>query len=210
MEPAISPADAEIDWTRLIEAARRGDELALAELYEQLSSYLWLTADRGLASDLRAKVAASDIVQQTLMEAHAKIETFEGSRRDQLQAWLRQILQNNLTDVARRYHATHCRDTSRERPLGDGSHQFPSTDPTASVYARREETDQELWCAITELPERSQRVIELRHREELSYAEIGKQFDISEVAARKLWSRAVEQLRTILSPADADRSSKPR
>jgi DNA-directed RNA polymerase specialized sigma24 family protein len=60
------------------------------------------------------------------------------------------------------------------------------------------------------LPSRRQRIIELRHRRWLSYAEIGEELDLTEAAARKLWSRTVEDLRKALSADHAERPTQPR
>jgi RNA polymerase sigma-70 factor (ECF subfamily) len=65
---------------------------------------------------LQSKIDASDIVQQTMLDAFAKRDQFRGSTDGELLAWLRQILKNNLAD-ALRDHGRDKRDVWREQPL---------------------------------------------------------------------------------------------
>jgi RNA polymerase sigma-70 factor (ECF subfamily) len=192
------------DWTTLIEAAHRGDDAALGEICERLRDYLLLTAGQGLGSELRPKVGASDIVQQSLLEAQQGFHRFSGASRDDLRAWLLKILEHNLIDSARRYRRTQQRDYSREVSIdeGDKQREIPGPQKTGSSEYCRRETGEQLLRAIEELPQRQQQIIELRHRHGLGYAEIAKQLHVSEEAARKIWSRAVESLRQKLSQKD--------
>jgi RNA polymerase sigma-70 factor (ECF subfamily) len=196
------------DWAELIEAAHGGDDAALGEICERLRDFLLLTADRGLNRGLRAKASASDIVQQSLLDAHQGFDGFHGATQAQLLAWLAKIVERNLIDLARQYCQTQQRDFSREMSIDQGDKQLEIAGPqkTGSSIYRRREADEQLLRAVEELPERQRQVIELRHRHGLSYAEIAKHLDISEVAARKLWSRTIEDLRKKLSQHDDFRS----
>ena len=60
------------------------------------------------------------------------------------------------------------------------------------------ERAQTLQRALERLPEDYRRVITLRHYEQHSFDEIGKQMERSPEAARKLWARAVELLKELL------------
>jgi RNA polymerase sigma-70 factor (ECF subfamily) len=74
---------------------------------------------------------------------------------------------------------------------------------------RRRETDDELLRAVAQLPERSQQVLELRHRMGLSHAEVAEELGMTEAAARKLWSRIVEELQERLSPPNVTSPVRP-
>ena len=73
---------------------------------ESCRDYLHLIATRGLDADLAAKGGASDLVQETLLGAYRDFGAFHGRSREELLAWLRKILQNNLAVHRRRYRDT--------------------------------------------------------------------------------------------------------
>ena len=49
-----------------------------------------------LAPALKAKMDPSDIVQETLLQAHRHEEQFRGSNEAEMAAWLRRILANEM------------------------------------------------------------------------------------------------------------------
>ena len=65
----------------------------------------------------------------------------------------------------------------------------------ASAELVAAETAAELAEAIRGLPELQRRVIELRHYEELSHAEIALRLNKTESAIRMLWVRALRNLK---------------
>src|SRR5437667_11488215 len=71
---------------------------------ERFRSYLLLLARVRLDPMVRAKVGASDVVQQTLGEAHRDLAQFRGQTVGEQAAWLRQILARNLANVVRDLH----------------------------------------------------------------------------------------------------------
>ncbi|HEV2950282.1 MAG TPA: sigma factor [Gemmataceae bacterium] len=65
-----------------------GSELSL----DRFRHYLLLLAQLHLGNPARAKLDASDVVQETLLEAHRKRGQFRGRNEAELAAWLRQML----------------------------------------------------------------------------------------------------------------------
>jgi len=90
----------------------RKEDLPLA----QFRDFLLLLARTHLAREEPIRLDPSDLVQETLLEAHEKREQFRGSTPEELAAWLRQILKHNLVD-ALRARARAKRDIARERSL---------------------------------------------------------------------------------------------
>ncbi len=76
---------------------------------EQYRSYLLLLARMQLDPRPSNKVDASDVVQQTLLEAHQKQEQFSGDDAG-MAGWLRKALANNIRDALRglRRQRRHC------------------------------------------------------------------------------------------------------
>jgi len=187
------------DWASLIRQARDGDDSALGLIVSRLRNYLLLVANAEIKPSIRSKFCGSDIVQQSMLEAHQAISSFRGTTECELKAWLKKIVLSNLIDETRRYQQTRKRDTSREisvdwraQPLSQPNGQ------TASWMVRKNEFDQQLFVAIQELPARQRHVIEARHRDAMPYSKIAVELDITEEAARKLWTRGVNSLKRTL------------
>src|SRR3954447_9231240 len=111
----------------LIQRARAGDAAALGRLLEMYRNYLRLLARSLLGRALRLRVDASDLVQDTFLDAHRDFERFVGGGEPELVAWLRRILVRNLADQVR-YHRAPIRDErlqeSLEAMLGRPGHEF--------------------------------------------------------------------------------------
>ena len=86
---------------------------------DQFRSYLYLLARSHLGTRLQPRIDASDLVQQTLLDACAKSKQFRGTTDAERAAWLRQILTHNLQD-ALRHNDRGKRDLSRQQPLEVG------------------------------------------------------------------------------------------
>jgi RNA polymerase sigma-70 factor (ECF subfamily) len=181
-------------------AARAGSREALGEALEACRGYLLLVAQRELDPALHAKGGASDLVQQTFLEAQQDFARFQGDTEAELLAWLRRMLLNNLANFTRRYRDTDKRAVAREISLQALSSlrvrgQGPGGDtPTPSDAAMQDEQALALEHALALLPDDYREVIRLRYQEERSFEEIGQSMERSANAARKLWLRAVERL----------------
>ena len=92
------------------------EQLQIDSMLEKVRPYLRLLAQAHLGDQLKKKVDASDLVQQTLLEAYQDREKFRGSSEAQLVAWLKRILQNRLIDMAR-HRKVQKRDQNREIDL---------------------------------------------------------------------------------------------
>lgn len=191
--------DSRDDWERLIQAAQDGSDEALGRLVKQCRSYLLLVANSELDRQLHAKVAPSDVVQETLLRAHEHFEQFNGSSEKEFLAWVRRILLNQVVNVKRDLRRAK-RDVNREQPIAGNSRISappidPATgDPTPSRQVAQDETSQALAEALARLPEDYRQAVIMRSWKRLSFAEIGKRLDRSEDAARKIWYRALERL----------------
>jgi RNA polymerase sigma-70 factor (ECF subfamily) len=196
---SVSP----VELCRWLGQARAGSSEALGRLLEECRQYLLLIANEELPADLRAKVGASDLVQETFLRAKNHLGQFRGSTAEEWFIWLRRILLNHLANCSRQYRDTSKRDLSRElslaeTPLGQLCDVVASKDESPSAQlAAREEMD-EIDHALAKLPEHYRQAVLWRNRDNLSFEEIGRRLGRSEQAARKLWVRAIEQLQDIL------------
>jgi RNA polymerase sigma-70 factor, ECF subfamily len=62
------------------------------------------------------RINASDLVQQTLLDAHRQRQLFRGDGPPEMAAWLRRMLACNLADALRALHRGKL-DVNRERSL---------------------------------------------------------------------------------------------
>jgi RNA polymerase sigma-70 factor (ECF subfamily) len=170
-------------------------------MLEACRVYLLLIAGHELDTDLQAKGGASDLVQETLLEAFRDFPDFHGSTEQELHAWLRRLLLNNLANFARRYRGTLKRGAAVEVALDGGDPSLPwaqalsDGDATPSRNAMANEQAQAVQQALERLPPDYRQVILLRYQEQLSFEEISRRMARSANAAEKLWLRAVERLR---------------
>ncbi len=194
--------DGEVEsWIR---AARSGSSESLGSLLQTFRQYLAIIAEHGLQGDMRAKVSRSDVVQETFLDAQRDFGNFHGDSREQLEAWLRRILLNNLMNQRRRYRETQSRATRRESPLNvhelSRDRQLASQDTSPSQRAVRNEESVALERALESLPQDYREVILLRNYQRLSFVDIGRRLDRSPDSARMLWARAFETLASLLEP----------
>src|SRR5262249_60787335 len=98
---------------------------ALDQLFARCRSYLAIVAQARVESWLRAKADASDLVQQTMLEAYRGFDRFSGHSEGEWLAWLRRILEHNAADFVRRYQGGK-RHVGKEVPLAG-----PAADSTA-------------------------------------------------------------------------------
>jgi RNA polymerase sigma-70 factor (ECF subfamily) len=196
--------------SELLRQARAGSAEALGRLLEGCRDYLLLIANRRLDPDLRAKAGASDLVQETFLQADRDFGQFRGRTSRDLLAWLCGILRHNLADFRAHYRDRAARQVSQERPLDAGDAHKVRARLTADTPAPDEkavaaEEQQAFQQALARLPEDSRRAIELRNLEGRSFAEVGEALGRSAAAARKLWFRAVERLHQVLEERDEPR-----
>lgn len=198
-EHGPTPSDRR-EFAQRIKFVRAGHQAALGALLDTCRTYLLLVANRGLPDDVRRKVGASDLVQETFLQAQQVFERFQGESPEELRAWLVAILENKLAQARRHYLGTAMRDVGREVPFAGGSTGpgideaiDPGAEPPSAIYAAVEEA-QKLDAAMKRMPGDYQTAIELRNLERKSFAELGVALDRSADAARKLWLRAFARL----------------
>jgi RNA polymerase sigma-70 factor (ECF subfamily) len=194
---------------RLIRQARAGCHEALGRLLDGYRRYLLRIASKDLDPRLRAKGGASDLVQETFLEAQRDFGEFAGDSERELLAWLRHRLRYRVGKFVRSYRQTARRAAGREVPLDDDPSSAPGAAPAAdqtspSERVLAEERDHLLEQAMERLPAEYRRVIELRYHQGLSFEEIGRVLARTPNAARKLWVRAIDRLKRDLRGGTRD------
>jgi len=197
-----SHANAEI----LLAQALAGSSEFLGRLLHQYRNYLKLLVMSQLERRLQSRVSASDVVQETFLEANRDFSAFRGTTTNEFRAWLRRILVNNLHRTVEQHVLTRKRDVRREVSLEALAHSLERStvrleailaDPGASPSAdlRLQEMQIVLADRLAELPADYREVILLRHVEGMSFDEVARHMERTSGAARMLWLRAIELLR---------------
>jgi RNA polymerase sigma-70 factor (ECF subfamily) len=189
-------------------AARDGSKTALGRLFDLCRNYLLLVANRNVGESIQGKIGASDLVQETFLQAQQIFGRFEGTTQEELLAWLTRILQFKLAQAVDQFAGTQMRDVGRELPMVSGgvepvSDQRRSDARSAESAIEQFENQVRLNAALDRLSADHRAAIELRSLQQKSFAEVGQVLGRSADAARKLWVRAVEQLQEVLRSEDS-------
>lgn len=192
------------DFRARLERSRRLGPDAIGQLLEVYRPYLLGIANDEINANLRGKAGASDLVQQTFLEANQDLVRFQGTTEAELLAWLRRILLNNIASFRRQFRPEGKRAVAREVPMEAGSSvlplgELPASDPSPSAEAVAREDVDAIEQALARLPEDYRQTIVMRHQQHCSFAEIGAALGRSADAARKLWVRAIEALQAELN-----------
>ena len=192
--------------SELIAGARCGDDACRDRLFGLCRSYLGFAARAQVESWLRVKVDASDLVQQTMLEAHRDFEKFQGHTEQEWLGWLRRILAHNVSDFIRRYKGTAKRRIQKEVPFRDPNVSGPAqgapepASPTRTPSQEFALLDDGL--RVTEvlgsLTPDYQEVIVLRNLERLPFNEVAERMGRSRPAVQMLWMRAIKKLQEAL------------
>ena len=173
-----------------------------ATLLERYRKYLALLARLQLDRRLQGKVDLSGVVQQTLLEAYRMLPRFHAKTQQDMAAWLRRILANNLADEVRKL-GTAKRNARRERSLEAALEEssarlgawLAAEQSTPSQQAQREEQALRVADALASLPDAQREALELQHWHGWSVAQIAEHMGKSRSAVAGLIKRGLEQLR---------------
>jgi RNA polymerase sigma-70 factor (ECF subfamily) len=169
---------------------------------ERSRDYLRLLARLHLDPRLRGKLDPSDIVQQTLLNAHENFAQFRGQSEAELAGWLRQILANNLAGACRRF-GVKARDVNRERSLESSLEEssarlgtsLAADQSSPSQQIVRHELSLRLASCLARLPDDQRQAIEMHHLQGLSVTEVSEQLERSRSAVAGLLFRGLKKLR---------------
>jgi RNA polymerase sigma-70 factor (ECF subfamily) len=175
---------------------------------ERYRDYLHLLSRVGLDARLRALADSSDIVQQTLLRAHQRIDQFRGTGEAEFLAWLRAILARQLADLARRAGQVHWeKRQSLEAALEQSSARLAcwlaDEQPSPGDQVQRGEQLLRLSEALARLPQDQRAAVELHHLGGYSVPEVGRRMGRSAGAVAGLLHRGLKALRAHLGDSES-------
>jgi RNA polymerase sigma-70 factor (ECF subfamily) len=193
----------------LLNQALQGDAEALGRLLEAQRAGLHRMAKRQLEGRIAVRVDASDILQQTFLEAYRGFPQFVGQEMRELLAWLHSILDHKIAGAIRDHTLLQKRDMSRERSIDDThgggaplKEDLGADHSTPSQKAMRGEDANRLEQALATLPDDQREAVRLRHLEGLALADIAVRLGRSTAATAGLIKRGMKALRRRLHESD--------
>jgi RNA polymerase sigma-70 factor (ECF subfamily) len=174
--------------------------------------YLLMLARMEQDDALQAKFDASDVVQQTLLEAHQSLASYRGQSDREMAAWLRKILARNMADELRKFRRQK-RNVQMEASLAASLDQssirlekwLADDGESPSVCAIANEQLVALAEALLQLPEDQRRAVQWHHLHGLPSAEVAKRMERTEVAVAGLLRRGLARLRQLMAEGDVSR-----
>jgi len=199
------------DTRELVAGVRAGDRAAVDRLFARHRDALRRLIELRLDRAVRRRVDASDIVQESLVEAHRRLDAYLAGDAMPFHLWLRRIALDRIVDAHRRHRVARRRSVDRERALSaprpddrsslDLLRELTDRQATPAAAALRKELARRFQGAIEQLGDDDREVIVMRHFEGLSNQEVATALELSEPAAGMRHLRALRRLRGVL---DAD------
>ncbi len=196
MDSTTDPPDLELSPRERV-ALRARDRGALERFYEVYFDRIYGYVRRLL----KEEHLAEDVTQDIFMHVHRALDSYDPER--ELRPWMFTIATNKVRDY---WRSRRFADGQREVAADDGEGASYGAAPAVSHHPGPPEALEgaELTArvaeAVAELPETARTTFVLRYYEELSFEEIGRLVERNEVAVRKRYSRALEELRQRLAP----------
>jgi len=210
-----SPQDE--DWRSLREAGADRDRV-LGALFEDHRRRLRRMVELRMDPTLRARVAASDVVQEAYVEIAARVRDHLEDPRMPFFLWLRFLTAQKLVDLYRHHVGTQKRDVRRQRTIDRAS--FPAASSAVmadhlvgarispSGAAVQAEMRQQIRDGLDQMSSSDREVLVMRHYEELSNLETAEELGIETSAASKRYLRALQRLRKILEASGAEETGQ--
>ncbi|MCA9174235.1 MAG: sigma-70 family RNA polymerase sigma factor [Planctomycetales bacterium] len=192
------------DSAELLDSLRENPSEALEEVFDHYRAALGRVVASRLDPRLAGRVDPSDVVQETLLEAHRRIDEYLKQPDLPLRRWLCLLAEQNAK-AAYRWHArTQKRSIHREEPLellqqhGDAPPAVISdnTDPQDQLI--RIEHRSRLAASLQLLKPSERTAIQLRYLDGKSLQEVADHLGISRNAAAKRAIRALRKLADLM------------
>lgn len=192
---------------QLLKQARQGDREAVDKLLGQYREALRRRISLRLDPALAARLDASDVVQDVLLEASRRLQDYLKNPGMPFGAWLQHISRDHLIDAWRRHRQAQRRSLDREQSVHAGfadrssvelAAQLVDQELTPASAAMRHELECRLGEAMTSLSQEDQEVLWMRHYEHLSNQAMAAELGLREEAASMRYIRALRRLKAKL------------
>ena len=176
---------------QLVHRIRQGDSVARDTLVERYFGALHRWARGRLPRYARHEMDTQDLVQETLIRALDRLETFESRETGSFLAYLRQILKNRVRDEIRKVG---------RRPRNEELHDNIEEEAPSPV---EEAIGRESWeryeAALGRLPKQQQAGVNMRLELQFTHQQVADSLGMNSAnAARMMVSRAIVRLTELM------------
>ncbi len=160
---------------QLVRSYRRGDQQAFSQLIERYQQELY----RFLVRFVRDRAAAEDVFQDTFLQVHVSIDTFQTSKR--FKPWLFTIAANKARDYLRRSKRRAA--TQLSSPVQPGSDEdrdrqfldlLEANLPLPDDETAQQETADLVRAVVDGLPEHLREILLLAYFHQFSYKQVAE------------------------------------
>jgi RNA polymerase sigma-70 factor (ECF subfamily) len=202
-------SDDSSETNRLLRQAARGDPERVGALLEQYRPRLRRMIALRLDPRLHGRIDPSDVIQETYLEAAARLAEYLRKPAMPFFLWLRFLAGQRLLMLHRHHLGRRMRDAGREVSIYRGrlpeassaalAAQLLGHEARPSEAAIRAELKVLLQEALNSMDPLDREILALRHFEQLSLAEAARVLGLTESGACRRHVRALNRLKEILS-----------
>ena len=196
--------DDSTETRNLLEQALRGDRRAFERLFARHRDFVRTIVQLRLDQQLKSRLDASDVVQETQLEAFRRLDDYLQRRPMPFRLWLRKTTLERLIKLREQHLHAQRRTVQREAAFPEKSSLRLARQLVASAVtpsqdlARRELVDQ-VRRALTELSDTNREILVMRYVEKLSNQEIGYVLEMDAGAVSKRHGRALLKMQRVLA-----------
>lgn len=194
---------------QLLDGVRAGKNDAADRLLERHRSPLRRMIELRLDRKIQQRVDASDIVQEVMIEANRRLESYLANPVMPFHLWIRQMARDRIIDAHRRHRKSGKRSVDREKAMQAPAALDHSTiqlvaqlcdqEMTPAAAATMRELQERFQNAIEQLDENDREIVIMRHVEQLSNQDVASALELTEPAASMRYLRAIRRLRSLLN-----------
>ena len=196
-----------VDDLDLLRHAQGGNEDALNEVLIKHRDRLRRMVAVRMNQKLQGRVDASDVIQDTFIEASRALDSFLENPTMPVFVWLRRLAGEKLIQAHRSHLGAQKRAAGREQQNYGGAPaatsqslaiQLAANMTSPSQAAQKNEAKDQLMAALENMDDMDREILTLRHFEHLSSRETADVVGMSYEAVKKRYVRALDKLQKIL------------
>lgn len=185
-----------------------GNRIALNEILAKHRARLRKMVALRMNDRLQGRLDASDVIQETFVEASRALDDYLKDPKFSVYLWLRRLAGQKLIQAHRKHVDAQKRTVGRELSIHGGvpaansecmAIELSGNVETPSRIAQRNEASDQLTKALELMDELDREVLSLRHFEQLTSKESAEVLGMSNEAVKKRYVRALDKLQKILS-----------